>query len=146
MGAVRLGRLGSGTRVRAGITCGSDADTNPSNSYSPRSSLGLVQRARFSILTFWRTLGKVAVCDHQQRRPNSRFAEDLLHLSGSPHAGRLLASTQTAGTTPTHPDSEPPCCISPFHTCTMRTMEHQLGKQLRRMASSFVRHIGLLHS
>lgn len=70
--------------------------------------------------------------------------DDLLHLSGSPHAGRLLTSTQTAGATPTHTDSEPPCCISPFHTCTMRTMEHQLGKQLRRMASSFVRHIGLL--
>lgn len=43
--------------------------------------------------------------------------DDLLHLSGSPHAGRLLTSTQTAGATPTHTDSEPPCCISPFHVC-----------------------------
>ena len=49
------------------------------------------------------------------RLPKSRFTEDLLHFSGPPHAGRLLTSSQTAGATSKHPDSESVCCISPFH-------------------------------
>lgn len=146
MGAVRLGRSGSGTHVRAGITCGSDADTNP---------IGFLFPEIFIRPGSTRPLLNPDLLAHSgesgRLRPPTKAAKQSLCRGSSPSLGistcgeifgvdancRHYSHTPRLRTTVLH--------IAIPHVCDAHHGT-SAGKTSSSHGFSFVPHIGLLHS